>query len=137
MMHRLLIIAISTVSSSAIGQTALEPNAWIDHWAFENQVYVTSELRKAAPEIRGATNFGALMSSWIVRFPTIRIEVQPSPPRDYSISINDEDCPPTERSMYRVPTGITRVRVERAGHPPCLWDGNLIVGRVYDVRCNL
>jgi hypothetical protein len=137
MMRRLLTIAMSTVSSSAIGQVALEPDVWIDQWSSQNKVYVTSQLRKAAPEVRGfSTNFGTLMSSWIVRFPTIRIVVQPSPPRDYRISINDEDCPPTERSVYKVPIGITKVRVERVAHPPCLWEGNLIDGRVYDVRCN-
>jgi hypothetical protein len=137
MMRRLLIIALSAASSSAVGQIALDSDAWIDQWASQNQVYVTSQLRNAAPELRGVMNLGTLMSSGIVGFPMIHIVVQPSPPIDYSITINDENCPPSARHIYKVPIGITKVRVERAGRPPCLWDRNLMDGRVYDLQCSL
>jgi hypothetical protein len=49
--------------------------------------------------------------TWMARFRTIRLIVQPTPPRDYTILISGEDCLATERSLYKVPDGFVTVRV--------------------------
>jgi hypothetical protein len=52
------------------------------------------------------------------------------------VAINGEDCPATERGLYKVPAGPVMVRVVRTGKPPCVWNGNLEEGRTQEVPCN-
>jgi hypothetical protein len=139
-------LAISAVFVS-LPAMAQDPLHWIDRWAEDNRVYVTKQLREEARaqqltvdeegNVRGPTvPTGATAWTWMARFPTIHLIVQPIPPRDYSISINGEDCPATERSLYKVPVGPTTVRVERSGKAPCLWSGTMMDNRTQDVSCN-
>jgi len=76
------------------------------------------------------------ISSWLERFPSVRVVVQPAPPIDYSIAINGEKCPP-EKGLYRVPAGLVKVQVTRSGKAPCIWHGSLLQGQVQDVSCSL
>src|SRR5262245_59999176 len=103
------------VSLPVMAQDSLN---WIDRWAEDNRVYVTKQVREEARaqqltvdeegNVRGPTApTGATAWTWMARFPTIYLIVQPIPPRDYSISINGENCPATERSLYKVPAGPT------------------------------
>src|SRR5262249_9699294 len=92
---------------SAMAQHRPNLDALIDRWAVDNQVHVTKQARKeahalelrsvevgATGELEGAQPRGLGRSFWIERFPTIRLVVEPTAPRDYSVSINGEDCPP-------------------------------------------
>jgi hypothetical protein len=139
----IFVIATSVASSPALAQTQLgDP---IDRWAAEKQVYVTKLARQ---EVLDRVLGGALaettqgrppprISTWLERFPTIRLIVQPAPPRDYSVAINGEFCPPTERGLYKVPAGPVEVRVTRGAKPPCVWSGNLADGLTQEVPCAL
>ena len=73
---------------------------------------------------------------WLEKYPVIRIVVQPAPPRDYKVSINGQDCPATEKGLYKVPIGIVDVRIQREGKPPCVWSGRLTNGGKQEVACN-
>lgn len=154
-----LALAVGLVSSSALAQSRPEVDL-INRWAADNQVYVTKQAREEmqaqAARTAGKRSLKAegagvgewqttaeaqeqaarTLSGWLARFPTIRLIVQPAPPRDYSVSINGEDCPTTERGLYKVPFGSVEVRVERAGKPPCVWSGRLTDGRTQEVPCN-
>jgi hypothetical protein len=70
-------------------------------------------------------------------YATIHITVVPAPPRDYKIVINGEDCPPTEKSIYKVLPGKTTVSVSRAGKQPCAWAGPIASGKKVEVKCSL
>jgi hypothetical protein len=107
---------------------------------------MTDQERAAVEKARAAANareeeerrerMAPTFNTWLVRFPTIRLIVQPAPPRDYRVAINGEDCPATERGLYKVPAGPVMVRVVRTGKPPCVWNGNLEEGRTQEVPCN-
>lgn len=73
--------------------------------------------------------------SFLHEFPTIRLEVKPTPPRDYKVVINGEDCPATESGLYRVPPGDTTVNVTRADKPACTWSGQIQSGKEQLVSC--
>jgi hypothetical protein len=83
-----------------------------------------------------STNPFERLMAFLETFPTIRIVVQPAPPRDYSVVINGEECPATEQGVYKVPGGWVDVRVERPGKPPCVWKGPLLKGK-QEVACQL
>jgi len=136
MKRTLAILPLSLVSSLSLAQSAIEVDQWIDRWAKENRHYVTKQVREEVPEVRGPTWFN-LLSFWIRKYPSIHLQVRPSPPEDYKISINGEDCPPTDGGLYKVLVGSATVRVERMGRPPCSWTGYLEEGRNYNVTCNL
>jgi hypothetical protein len=70
-------------------------------------------------------------------FAIIRLEVKPVPPRDYRVNINGEDCPATERALYRVLPGSTNVSVLRKGKPTCNWVGDIQPGEELLVACSL
>jgi hypothetical protein len=64
----------------------------------------------------------AILDKW----PVIRLVVIPSPPRDYSITINGHSVPATERGEYAVPSGTAiQIYVRRADYPPCNWSGRV------------
>jgi hypothetical protein len=139
----ILLIATAVAISPVQGQTPSEP---VDQWEKDKQVYVTKAVRQEvlarslAEESLGETKpsrLQSVISNWLERFPTIRLVVQPSPPRDYQITINGEPCPPTEKSLYKVPAGTAEVRVIRGAMPPCVWRGQLKDGLTEEVRCNL
>jgi hypothetical protein len=129
------LISMALMSVLAAAEGPFDVADWIDRWATENQSYVTKQVRDEAPEIRGP-NLN-LLSFWIVKYPTIRLMVHPSPPVDYKILINSEDCPPTPSGLYKVPIGTAEVEVERMGRPPCRWRSMLEAAHTYDVSCNL
>jgi hypothetical protein len=95
----------------------------------------TEEAREEVAKGRPTLNL-TILDGWLERFPTIHLIVQPVPPRDYNVTINGEDCPTTERGLYKVPFGRVEVRVERTGKPSCLWNGQLVDGRTQEVACN-
>jgi hypothetical protein len=70
-------------------------------------------------------------------YATIHITVVPASPRDYKIVINGEDCPPTEKSIYKVLPGKTTVSVSRASKQPCAWTGRIASGKKAEVKCSL
>ncbi|MDE5457639.1 hypothetical protein GWE18_33470 [Bradyrhizobium sp. CSA112] len=72
---------------------------------------------------------------WLQRFPTIRVIVQPTPPREFLLTINGEPCPATEKAIYRVPAGAVTVRVWRQGSSTYEKTYNAVAGQVYDVQC--
>jgi hypothetical protein len=74
-------------------------------------------------------------SAFLEKFATVRLDVMPVPPRDYKVIINGEDCPATERSLYRVPAGDTAVNVTRIGKPACAWSGQIPSGSEHVVVC--
>jgi hypothetical protein len=75
---------------------------------------------------------------FIKKFATVRLEVNPVPPRDYNVTINDEDCGAgTEKGVYHVLPGSVGVNVTRRGKPPCAWKGNIAEGKEQLVSCNL
>jgi len=95
----------------------------------------TDEAKAEAAQGRPTLNL-TILNGWLERFPTIHLSVQPVPPRDYNVTINGEDCPSTERGLYKVPFGHVEVRVERTGKPLCQWNGQLTDGRTQEVACN-
>jgi hypothetical protein len=72
---------------------------------------------------------------WLQQYPTVRIIVQPTPPKEFLLTINGEACPATERAIYRVPAGEVTVRVWRLGSALCEKTYNTTAGNVYDVQC--
>jgi hypothetical protein len=72
---------------------------------------------------------------WLERYPTIRVIVRPTPPKDFLLTINGELCPATEKAMYRVPIGAVTIRVWRQGSAPCEKTYAASEGQVYDVHC--
>jgi hypothetical protein len=155
----LVVLAVSLVTSPGLAQSRPEVDL-INRWATDKQVYVTKQAREKT-QAQAARTAGErtlkvegvgvrasqttaeaqeqaarTLNGWLENFPTIRLIVQPAPPRDYSVAINGEDCPPTERGLYKVPSGLVQVRVERAGKPPCVWSGRLTDGRTQEVPCN-
>jgi hypothetical protein len=135
----------------------------IDRWAAEKQIYVTKrareETRKAFSsvsecpkkskdgkcigvqgrgiELRNARPAANELRGWIEKFPIIRVIVEPTPPRDYTITVNGEDCTSHNKDAFKVPAGVAEVRVERLGKPPCVWSGHVTSGRTQEVACNL
>jgi hypothetical protein len=73
----------------------------------------------------------------IERFASVRLMVNPVPPRDYKIVINGEECEPTERDLYRVLPGHVAVRVSRTGKPECNWTGSIAGGKEQVIACSL
>jgi hypothetical protein len=77
------------------------------------------------------------VGSILERFPNIHLVVQPVPPRDYIVEINDERYPATESGLYGVAPGVVKVRVVRGTKPPCSWAGTVARGADQVVSCNL
>jgi hypothetical protein len=95
-------------------------------------VQVTSEQASVLAKLLSMES----ISSWLARFPSIRVIVQPAPPVDYNIAINGEKCPP-DKGLYRVPAGLVDVQVTRFGKAPCVWRGSVLQGQTQDVSCSL
>lgn len=70
------------------------------------------------------------------KLPTLNIIVKPVPPRDYKISINDQEVQVTEKSEYGVPSGKIKVSVSRAGKAPCNWAGTLHGTQTQTITCS-
>lgn len=69
-------------------------------------------------------------------YPRIQISVQPTPPIDYTIIINDRPEGP-EKSIFVVPMGDVTVIVQRTGKPPCSWTGRLGARERHTLECTL
>ena len=93
----------------------------------------TTAIDKAAVANQMATTHN--VGLWLQKFPTIRVIVQPTPPKEFLLTINGEACPATEKAMYRVPAGTVTVRVWRQGSPVCEKTHNTSPGSTYDVAC--
>jgi hypothetical protein len=140
--------AIAIVTSPALAQSRPDIDALADRWSADKQMHIPNSVRnfvkvavtqEATGLMSRSTSREELtraLSGWLERFPTIHLVVQPAPPRDYSVAINGEDCPATERGLYKVPFGSVEVRVVRTGRPPCVWSGKLVDGRTQEVSCN-
>jgi hypothetical protein len=72
----------------------------------------------------------------LTRFPDIKIVVQPRPPLDYAVEINGSSYPATEKSLYGVAPGFTKVRITREGKNPCVWEG-IVTDKEQVVNCVL
>lgn len=87
----------------------------------------------ADPSGSGAPGASAGYFGWIAdwvmpslrKLPTIQLTVNPSPPRDYQVKINGEECPATEQGRYAVAPGDIVVSVTRTGRPECAWRGRV------------
>jgi hypothetical protein len=78
------------------------------------------------------------IGEFLQTYPRLHLVVQPVPPRDYSVKINGRTYQPTEAALYGVVAGaIVRVRIERAGKPPCEWTGTVSDGQVQNIPCTL
>lgn len=75
--------------------------------------------------------------SILTRYPTVILAVQPVPPRDYSVRINGEELPVSEKAVYCVAPGSVTVRIERKGKPPCDWKGSVSEGQNQLILCTL
>ena len=104
-----------------------------NHEALPNEAQATDRARLANAIGRLATV--QTVGLWLERFPTIRVIVQPMPPKEFLLTINGEPCPATEKAMYRVPAGAVTIRVWRQGSAPCEKTYNTVAGAVYDVQC--
>ena len=71
------------------------------------------------------------------KFSTIKLEVQPAPPRDYKVVVNGEECPATEEGVYKVLPGDSSINVSRPNLPVCQWRGPLTAGQTRVVNCRL
>jgi hypothetical protein len=92
----------------------------------EITVMITQQMTRLARDQPGL---------WLQHFPTIRVIVQPTPPKDFLLTINGEQCPATEKAIYRVPAGAVTIRVWREGGAPCEKTYNTVQGQVYEVQC--
>jgi hypothetical protein len=149
--------AIAILTPPALAQS--ESDALAERWGAANQVYVTKKVReyahkmtleeetrlaapqkgrevKVEPIDERRDRIAPLFDRWLARFPTVHLVVQQTPPRDYTVAINGEACPATERGLYKVPGGNVEVQVVRLGKPPCVWNGFLELGRTQEVSCN-
>jgi hypothetical protein len=77
------------------------------------------------------------LSMYLQKFSTIKISVEPAPPRDYRVVINGDDCPATEKSEYKVMPGQSTVKVTRSPKPTCEWTGPIAAGATQLVPCRL
>jgi hypothetical protein len=77
------------------------------------------------------------MNFYLQKFSTIKLEVQPAPPRDYSVVINGEKCPATDEGIYKVLPGNADVNVTRPAIAPCIWHGPVTEGQIQVVNCKL
>jgi hypothetical protein len=144
--------AIAILTPPALAQS--DSDVLAQRWGAANQVYVTKKAREYAhkmtleeqkpqalivaeppPDVR-RERIAPLFNRWLERFPTVHLVVQPTPPRDFTVAINGEACPATERGLYKVPGGKVEVQVVRLGKPPCVWNGYLESGRMQEVSCN-
>jgi hypothetical protein len=74
---------------------------------------------------------------YLQKFSTIKITVDPVPPRDYGVVINGDNCPATEKGEYKVMPGASIVKVTRATKPSCEWRGSIAEGATQFVACKL
>jgi hypothetical protein len=104
-----------------------------------------AELRAAARSDTLEYNTTAMVNSsvkgvfetsgfYVQRFPKVQLDVRPVPPRDYTVLINDEPCPATEKSEYLVRSGRISLIVTRESKT-CRWSGQLAPGQVQIVPC--
>jgi hypothetical protein len=91
----------------------------------------------AAPLVRYLFSFTnrEKLSVYLQKFSTIKINVDPVPPRDYSVVINDDMCPATEKGEYKVLPGKSTVKVTRLPKPSCDWSGTIQEGGTQLVAC--
>ena len=73
---------------------------------------------------------------YLEQFAVVQLNVQPVPPRDYSVFINGEPCPTTERALYKVPPGASTVSITRPPAPVCIWQGQIASRQTVVVPCN-
>jgi hypothetical protein len=74
-------------------------------------------------------------AGFLQQFGTVRLVVQPVPPRDYKVIINGEVCPATKLSLYKVLPGAAAVEVNRIGKTSCSWVGQIPSGGEQVVEC--
>jgi hypothetical protein len=78
-----------------------------------------------------------VLGMWLRQFPLLKVIVQPTPPKEFLLTINGEPCPATEKATYRVPRGAIRVRVWREGRPLCEKTYNTVDRGEYLMECAL
>jgi len=103
----------------------VEVTAAINDWIKRTgRIIVTPEPLSTAT---AAFDIKAIILKELDSWPVIKLVVVPSPPRDYSITINGNSFPATERSEYAVSPGTNvKMIVTRSDYPPCRWDGRVI-----------
>jgi hypothetical protein len=73
----------------------------------------------------------------ITRAPTIKLTVEPVPPRDYVVELNGKLVESTVRGEYKPAPGPTTFRAKRTNKEDCVWGGVLADGQVQPVSCQL
>src|SRR5262249_1648267 len=93
----------------------------------------------ATPSVRYLFSFTTVerLNTYLQKFSTIKINVEPVPPRDYAVVINGENCPATEKGEYKVMPGESTVKVTRPPKPSCDWSGSIAEGATQLVACKL
>jgi hypothetical protein len=76
-------------------------------------------------------------SDFLEQFSTIKLVVQPAPPRDYKVIINGEECPATEAGIYKVLPGDSVIDATRPSKQKCEWHGSIAAGATQEVDCPL
>jgi hypothetical protein len=77
------------------------------------------------------------LTGFLQRFATIKLIVNPAPPRDYKVVVNGEECPATEAGIYKVMPGKSAISTTRPSKPTCEWSGSIAPGAVQEVNCAL
>jgi len=76
-------------------------------------------------------------TAFFEKYSTIKLIVNPAPPRDYKVIVNGEECPATEAGTYKVMPGESVVNATRPSKPQCEWHGPIAPGAVQEVNCSL
>jgi hypothetical protein len=104
----------------------------VEEWSKATGKVVASPSSVFQADFSSAAALHAGLDKW----PIIKLDVEPVPPRDYVVSINGQTVETTERSEYAVAPGTFVVMlVTRAKYAPCAWSGR--VDRNQQVTCHL
>jgi hypothetical protein len=116
---------------------ATTPDGLIGKWQTgEAALRLTDSAQAIA--VKGALS-GELVALQLRTLPRITITVEPVPPRDYLIKINNQSARARERKseVFAVEPGAVTVRVSRKDKPDCTWQGQMALGDEQSVHCQM
>jgi hypothetical protein len=130
-------VALRASKLKLVGAPTL--NAWAGSAAIEDESGNLNKLPIPRAQYRYVASLFSIttVSDFLETFATVQLDVKPVPPRDYKVVINGDDCPTTDKAVYRVLPGVTTVNVTRAKKPPCTWNGDIPAGKEQLVSCKL
>jgi hypothetical protein len=88
-------------------------------------VVVSTRAAREILQLRSNGTSTGTLQAMVHKFPVLRIKVQPEPPMDYTIFVNEEKFAPKKPNEILVPRGPTIVRVTRDNARPCNWTGDV------------